>query len=66
MKKDGQLRCASNRADFQFKFLESARRVQRFFERTPMPVFEGRSLVTGALYESVPRVDALRGPGTGY
>ncbi|KAG5657976.1 hypothetical protein KAF25_006927 [Fusarium avenaceum] len=66
MKKDGQLRCASNRADFQFKFLESARRVQRFFERAPMPVFEGRSLVTGALYESVPRVDALRGPGTGY
>ncbi|KAM0231973.1 hypothetical protein ACHAP5_010906 [Fusarium lateritium] len=66
VKRDGVLRCASNGVEFQAGFLQSIRRVQEFWDTVPLPLFEGRSPSTGAIYEAVEQVDVVNGPGTGY
>lgn len=66
MKRHGQLLCASNQTDVQTRFLESARKVQQYWDETPMPVFEGQAPITGALYDTIDTLDVVRGPLNGY
>jgi cytosine/adenosine deaminase-related metal-dependent hydrolase len=49
------------------RFLASARKIQRIWEATPLPVLTGAYLYEpNTYYERAVTVDALRGNGTGY
>lgn len=49
----------------QERFLDSARRIQKIWKETPLPVLEGQSF-SGFSYADVQTADVLHGPGNGY
>lgn len=64
VKRDGKL-TSKDYEGVKKKFLESARKVQKFWKEMPLPVLEGVWL-TGAPYVDVKKVDIVRGAGNGY
>ena len=63
-KRDGKL-VAPDYPAVKQRFLRSARRIQRIWNETPLPVLEGQFL-SGFEYADTITVDTLRGPGNGY
>ncbi|KAK7537510.1 amidohydrolase family protein [Phyllosticta citribraziliensis] len=64
-KREGQLVLAQNRTAVEQKFLQSARRIQKIWEQTPLPDLQGE-YSNGVEYGSAVTVDVQRGNGTGY
>ncbi|KAH9203541.1 metal-dependent hydrolase [Leptodontidium sp. 2 PMI_412] len=64
-KRDGELLCASNQTDVQSRFLQSARKMQTFWEGVPPTVLEGISPLGGMEFIALDDVDVVSGPGTG-
>ncbi|KAL0260943.1 hypothetical protein SLS55_004635 [Diplodia seriata] len=63
-KRDGEL-VVENRAEVEKRFLESARRIQKVWLETELPVLEGE-YQNGVEYGETYRMDVVRGDGTGY
>ncbi|KAK8169155.1 amidohydrolase [Phyllosticta citrichinensis] len=64
-KRDGQLVLAQNRTAVEQKFLQSARRIQKIWEQTPLPDLQGE-YSNGVEYAPAVTVDVQKGNGTGY
>lgn len=64
-KRDGNL-TYSNLAGFRTRFLASADRLQAYWESLPQLNVVGTFAFNQSEYQSVDRVDVLRGGGTGY
>ena len=65
-KKDGKLQTGKESwKDIKAKFLESAVRIQKIWEGTPLPVLEG-TFNSGAPYVRAEVADVMRGSETGY
>jgi len=66
-KKDGKLvpLKGGDLKDFQAKFLESTKRIQDIWAKTPLPVYPAE-FSPGIFYGQAVTVDAQSGPGTGY
>ncbi|KAK8250992.1 hypothetical protein HDK77DRAFT_507457 [Phyllosticta capitalensis] len=64
-KRDGELVLGQNRTAIEQRFLQSARRIQKIWETTPLPDLEG-VYSNGIVYGSAMTVDVEKGNGTGY
>jgi len=63
-KRDGDL-VVDGYEGLQDRFLESAKRIQRIWSETPLPVLQGVS-AGGVEFERTLEADVQRGKGTGY
>ncbi|EOD43664.1 putative amidohydrolase family protein [Neofusicoccum parvum UCRNP2] len=64
-KRDGKLVLKQDRAEVEEKFLKSARRIQKIWEETPLPVLDGEWSM-GTKYAKTEEQNVVRGEGTGY
>ncbi|KAB2571020.1 5-methylthioadenosine/S-adenosylhomocysteine deaminase [Lasiodiplodia theobromae] len=64
-KRDGVLVTRQDRREVEEKFLESAKRIQKIWKDTPLPVVEGEWR-PGIRFEKTEEQNVVRGEGTGY